>query len=226
MTRTNAREIVAQLVYEMQFREDDEVYAVAPNDFRDSTIRNWLNDDYLGILQENGLKNGDILDLEVDLKCTLGQHEYGKDKVKVGLLTLEEYGGYYDVIPHIDSPWWLATPWKTPIRSLYASNTSYVWYINSQGGNDRETYYDSHGVRPALNLSPSLWVTWEDENLQRTRQDVLLEQFPDTRLGKDGVITICPNVLGQKCPPHVRGRVIQNKDCAYCRHDFWLGEAK
>ena len=156
--------LAAEIETEMQFREDDEVYAVAPNDFRDSTIRNWLNDDYLGILQENGLKNGDILDLEIDLKCTLGQHEYGKDIVKVGLLTLEEYGGYYDVIPRIDSPWWLATPWKTPLRSPYTSDTSLVWYVDSGGGCNLGYYGSTYGVRPALNLSPSLLVTWEDEN--------------------------------------------------------------
>lgn len=156
--------LAAEIETEMQFREDDEVYAVAPNDFRDSTIRNWLNDDYLGILQENGLKNGDILDLEIDLKCTLGQHEYGKDIVKVGLLTLEEYGGYYDVIPRIDSPWWLATPWKTPLRSPNTYNTSYVWSVYSNGDYGRRSYSGTGGVRPALNLSPSLLVTWEDEN--------------------------------------------------------------
>lgn len=156
--------LAAEIETEMQFREDDEVYAVAPNDFRDSTIRNWLNDDYLGILQENGLKNGDILDLEIDLKCTLGQHEYGKDIVKVGLLTLEEYGGYYDVIPRIDSPWWLATPWKTPLRSPSTNDTDYVWNVGSSGGYRGRYCGNTNGVRPALNLSPSLLVTWEDEN--------------------------------------------------------------
>lgn len=156
--------IAAEIETTMQFREDDEVYAVAQNDFRDSTIRNWLNDDYLGILQKNGLKNGDILDLEVDLKCTLGQHEYGKDKVKVGLLTLEEYGKYYDVIPCVDSPWWLATPWKTPSRSPDTSSTSYVWYVSSSGDYRVWYYYDASGVRPALNLSPSLLVAWDDVN--------------------------------------------------------------
>lgn len=163
--------LAAEIETTMQFREDDEVYAVAPNDFRDSTIRNWLNDDYLGILQENGLKNGDILDLEIDLKCTLGQHEYGKDKVKVGLLTLEEYGGYYDVIPRIENPWWLATPWKTPSRSPFAFNTGRVWYISSNGDCSNWNYNYTGGVRPALNLSTSLLVTWEDENYAKDSGD-------------------------------------------------------
>lgn len=163
--------LAAEIETEMQFREEDEVYAVAPNDFRDSTIRNWLNDDYLGALLRDGLKNGDILDLEIDLKCTLGQHEYGKDKVKVGLLTLEEYGAYYDIIPRIDSSWWLATPWKTPSRSPDTNNTVYVGRVLSDGDYYNGGCYDTYGVRPALNLSPSLLVTWEDENCEEDSGD-------------------------------------------------------
>lgn len=156
--------LAADIETDLRFREDDEVYAVAPNDFRDSTIRNWLNDDYLGILQENGLKNGDILDLEIDLKCTLGQHEYGEDKVRVGLLTLEDYGMYYNVIPRIDSSWWLATPWKTPNYCPRFSRTDYVWYVSVGGGYSPWNYGYEYGVRPALNLIPSLLVDWDAGN--------------------------------------------------------------
>lgn len=159
---SNALVLATYVEAELPFREDDEVYAVAPNDFRDSTIRNWLNDDYLGELQEDGLKNGEILDMEIDLKCTLGQHEYGKDKVKVGLLTLEQYGEYYDIIPKIDRSWWLATPWTTPSRSPYTYHTYYVWYVNTIGDCSRYNCGNARGVRPALTLSSSLLVTWED----------------------------------------------------------------
>ena len=163
--------LAAEIETTMQFREDGEVYAVAPNDFRDSTIRNWLNDDYLGALLRDGPKNGDILDLEIDLKCTLGQHEYGKDKAKVGLLTLEEYGEYYDVIPRIDSSWWLATPWKTPSRSPSTLSTNSVWYVYSNGGCGFWDCNSTFGVPPALNLSPSLLVAWEDGNCEEDSGD-------------------------------------------------------
>lgn len=156
--------LAAEIETMMQFRKNIKSYTVAPNDFRDSSIRNWLNNDYLGILQKNELKNDDILDLEIDLKCTLGQHEYGKDKVKVGLLTLEEYGKYYDIIPCVDSPWWLATPWRTPSRSPSTGRTVSVWYVGSGGGYDRWYCSDAGGVRPALNLSPSLLVVWKDKS--------------------------------------------------------------
>lgn len=163
--------LAAELETQMPFREDGEVYKVAPNDFRDSTIRNWLNDEYLGLLQEKGLKNGDILDLEIDLKCTLGQHEYGTVKVKAGLLTLEQYGEYYDIIPEVDDWWCLATPWKTPSRSPHAIITNFVWSVSTDGDCYYNLYSGTYGVRPALNLSPSLLVAWEDEGCEEDTEE-------------------------------------------------------
>lgn len=38
--------------------------------------------------------------------------------------------------------WWL--------RSPYASDSNYVWYVNTDGSSSYDWYYDSYGVRPAL----------------------------------------------------------------------------
>ena len=103
----------------------------------------------------------DILPMELDLKCTLGQPEYGVARVHAGLLTLEQYGKYYDIIPRIDTTYWLATPWKTPSRSPYTGNSYHVWFVYSSGSCDFWYYYNSFGVRPALTLSPSLLVSVE-----------------------------------------------------------------
>ena len=121
--------LAAEIETKMPFREDDEDYKVAPNDFRDSSIKKYLNGEYLNVLERDGANiREDILPLVVDLKCTLGQHEYGTDTVKAGLLTLEQYGEYYDIIPTVDDWWCLATPWKTPSRSPYTRNVGYVWF--------------------------------------------------------------------------------------------------
>lgn len=163
----------------MAFRKDEGDYTTAPNDFRDSTIRNWLNDEYLGRLQEDGLKSGDILDLEIDLKCTLGQREYGIDEVMVGLLTLEQYGKYYNIIPKVDSWWYLATPWKTPSYLPNTNDIYRVWYVSADGfcyDNYCSTIY---GVRPVLNLNPSLLVAWEDgkEHTERTEAEKWIKNW-------------------------------------------------
>lgn len=150
----------ADAVCEMPFREKDVDYKVAPNDFRDSSVRACLEEDYLEELIMTGAKlNHDILEMELDLQCTLGQHEYGVARVHAGLLTLEQYGKYYDIIPRIDTTYWLATPWKTPSRSPDTNYTNYVWSVYSNGNYDGWYCNGAYGVRPALTLSPSLLVS-------------------------------------------------------------------
>ena len=80
-----------ETVCEMPFREDEVDYKVAPNDFRDSSVRAYLEGRYTEGLVSAGAKlDEDILPMELDLKCTLGQHEYGTARVYAGLLTLEQ----------------------------------------------------------------------------------------------------------------------------------------
>lgn len=152
----------ADTICEMPFREDEVDYKVAPNDFRDSSVRAYLEGVYTEGLVRAGAKLGeDILPMELDLKCTLGQREYGTVKVYAGLLTLEQYGKYYDIIPQIDTTYWLATPWKTPSHSPYTGGNDLVWGIGSVGGySDIDSGY-TYGVRPTLTLSPSLSVSVE-----------------------------------------------------------------
>lgn len=167
----------AETVCEMPFREDEVDYKVAPNDFRDSSVRAYLEGRYTEGLVSAGAKlDEDILPMELDLKCTLGQHEYGVARVHAGLLTLEQYGKYYDIIPRIDTTYWLATPWKTPSRSPSAGSASYVWGVYSNGGYGSWIYYGAYGVRPALTLSPSLLVSVEcdeEEEVERKWHDYL-----------------------------------------------------
>ena len=166
-----------ETVCEMPFREDEVDYKVAPNDFRDSSVRAYLEGRYTEGLVSAGAKlDEDILPMELDLKCTLGQHEYGVSRVHAGLLTLEQYGKYYDIIPKIDTPYWLVTPWKTPSRSPHTYYTDGVWNVYS-GGRCNDWYCnDAYGVRPALTLSPSLLVSVEcdeEEDVESKWHDYL-----------------------------------------------------
>lgn len=164
-------------VTEMPFREDEVEYKVAPNDFRDSSVRAYLEDTYAEELIAAGAKMGeDVLQMEVDLKCTLGQREYKSARVFAGLLTLEQYGKYYDIIPRIDTTYWLATPWKTPSRSPNTHYTDSVWNVDSNGNCNHWSYYSAYGVRPALTLSPSLLVSVEcdeEEDVESKWHDYL-----------------------------------------------------
>lgn len=160
----------ADSVCKMPFREDEADNKVAPNDFRDSSVYQYLAETYLSELVSKGADLGrDIRMMEIDLKCTLGQREYGTAKVYAGLLTLEQYGQYYGDIPRINTTYWLATPWKTPSRSPNTSDTSHVWYVDSGDDDYYWGYNSAYGVRPTLTLSPSLLVSVECDNDQNNQ---------------------------------------------------------
>ena len=77
-------------------------------------------------------------------------------------MTLRGYGKYWRLIPKVDAPWWLATPYGTPNCSPRANDGSGVWYVSADG-----SYYywynGSCGVRPVLCFSSALLVSVEDE---------------------------------------------------------------
>ena len=78
-------------------------------------------------------------------------------------MTLRGYGKYWRLIPKVDEPWWLATPYGTPNCSPRANNSIHVWYVSTDGSNSSGWFDYSYGVRPVLCFSSALLVSVEDE---------------------------------------------------------------
>ena len=95
----------------MPFREGDD--PECPNDLRRSEIMPYLGN-CLAEFTKNGTPLSTFIPLRIDLQDTTGQNEYGIFEVRIGLLTLRGYGKYWRLIPKVDAPWWLATPYGTP----------------------------------------------------------------------------------------------------------------
>ncbi len=150
------------------------------NDFRSSSIKEYLNGEYLeDLLNGGGIDAADmaaaILDLTIDLKATDGTRAYGYDTVKVGLLTLEQYGKYKDIIPLNENDcWWLASPWATRwLRSPSTSNTYYAWYVLTSGSfSSCNDVTNSYGVRPALRLDSDLLVSTDDPEFCHSDKEI------------------------------------------------------
>ena len=144
----------------MPFRDgDDPEY---PNDLRRSEIMPYLGN-CLAEFTKNGTPLSTFIPLRIDLQDTTGQNEYGIFEVRIGLLTLRGYGKYWRLIPKVDTPWWLATPYGTPNCSPLTSNSYGVWLVGSDGSSDDWYCGNTYGVRPALYFPSTLWVSTEDE---------------------------------------------------------------
>lgn len=144
----------------MPFRDGDD--PECPNDLRRSDVMKYLSDRFTEFVQR-GTPLDTFIPFKIDLQDTTGQTEYGTVEYRIGLLTLRQYGKYWRLIPKVDTPWWLATPYGTPNCSPYTSLTSVVWIVDSDGSNYYWNCGNSYGVRPALYFPSTLWVSTEDE---------------------------------------------------------------
>lgn len=144
----------------MPFREGDD--QECPNDLRRSEIMPYLGN-CLAEFTKNGTPLSTFIPLRIDLQDTTGQNEYGIFEVRIGLLTLRGYGKYWRLIPKVDAPWWLATPYGTPNCSPLANYSLSVWTVRSDGSNDYWYCNYTYGVRPVLCFSSALLVSVEDE---------------------------------------------------------------
>ena len=150
----------------MPFREGDD--PECPNDLRRSEIMPYLGN-CLAEFTKNGTPLSTFIPLRIDLQDTTGQNEYGIFEVRIGLLTLRGYGKYWRLIPKVDAPWWLATPYGTPNCSPRTNNIGsyYVWYVKSDGSSGDWGCDNACGVRPVLCFSSALLVSVEDEREAR-----------------------------------------------------------
>lgn len=136
------------------------------NDLRTASITGHLVQ-YFEDLCKNGASEDTIAMNTMDLKATDGSREYGTFDMRAGLLTLEQYGKYQDIIPLADDWWCLATPWRTPnpggLRSPNTNYTNGVWGVLSGGQCSNRDANFTCGVRPALYFASDLLVSIEDE---------------------------------------------------------------
>ena len=144
----------------MPFRDGDD--PECPNDLRRSEIMPYLGN-CLAEFTKNGTPLSTFIPLRIDLQDTTGQNEYGIFEVRIGLLTLRGYGKYWRLIPKVDAPWWLATPYGTPNCSPYTSSSNHDWFVRPDGSNDLWFCFNTYGVRPVLCFSSALLVSVEDE---------------------------------------------------------------
>lgn len=67
---------------------------------------------------------------------------------------------------------------------------------------------------------------WSKEHPRKTRQSVFLEQYPEARIGDDGVLQIYPCSISQS-HRNTRGNcATMERECPDCRREFWSQEVE
>ena len=136
------------------------------NDFAASSVRAFLNGDFLEELAAAGADKEAFLPLALDLTSDDGLKDYGIDRVTIGIYTDQIYREFRNIIPPASDWHWTATPFSTA-RNGYEH---LVRFVNSSGAlNSSHAYNGNRGVRPLCVLKSDILVSFnEDEVKERT----------------------------------------------------------
>ena len=67
---------------------------------------------------------------------------------------------------------------------------------------------------------------WAQMNPVKTQQSVFLEQYPEARIGDDGVLQILPCSISASHRDTRGNCVNMRRDCYDCRREFWMQEVE
>ena len=96
------------------------------NDFAASSVRAFLNGDFLEELAAAGADKEAFVPIVLDLTSDDGLDDYGTDSAKIGLITDQMYRAFRKIIPKASEDYWTCTPFSTE-RNGYKSFVRYVY---------------------------------------------------------------------------------------------------
>ena len=147
-----------------------------PNDFRSSTLKDDLNDDFLEALDAAGvIRAHQIVDASWGLSDHDGTNRYGYVTCKVAMLPEPLVRKYYDAgLLEIDDWEWTITP--------YAGHANHVRYVDSDGSLSwYGAYNGSNGVRPALFVDSEICLSLEPDEVDLS-DSAMLRDFTSKQL--------------------------------------------
>lgn len=147
-----------------------------PNDFRSSTLKDDLNDDFLEALDAAGvIRAHQIVDASWGLSDHDGTNRYGYVTCKVAMLPEPLVRKYYDAgLLEIDDWEWTITP--------NAGSAHGVRYVSSDGSlHWYHAYYGNGGVRPALFVDSEICLSLEPDEVDLS-DSAMLRDFTSKQL--------------------------------------------
>ena len=99
--------------------------------------------------------------------------------------------------------------------------------LSKRGSTEEKMRYNDYRTAGDNAWAVKFVEQWAAEHPAKTRQSVFLEQYPEARLSKDGVLLICPRTISSAYRNEEGTCNIANHGtCADCRREFWLSEAE
>lgn len=147
-----------------------------PNDFRSSTLKDDLNDDFLEALDAAGvIRAHQIVDASWGLSDHDGTNRYGYVTCKVAMLPEPLVRKYYDAgLLEIDDWEWTITP--------YAGDADSVRGVSSDGSLGWGYAYGGYrGVRPALFVDSEICLSLEPDEVDLS-DSAMLRDFTSKQL--------------------------------------------
>lgn len=93
---------------------------------------------------------------------------------------------------------------------------------------ERNRMYESGAVTPGYDYDPVMAVKiveeWSAAHPRKTRQGMLLEQYPEGEIDSRGCLMLCPKRISADC--RKRYGNCTNRLCADCRKEFWGQEVE
>ena len=155
--------------------------AEAPNNYQGSNLHHIIED-----WAENcpNLYEA-LLEREIDLTTMDGMTDYGRPRLFIRSLTVDEYRKYRPYIPLTSRPYWMATGWAT-LRSPI-SNINYAYVVNTSGALSIGSVYVAvyFCPRPAFYLKSEIVVSMSVPSAVIAEGDGTLARYTDAELIKE-----------------------------------------
>lgn len=136
------------------------------NDFAASSLRAYLNDEFLRRLIDAGAPEEAFKQFAIDLIADDGLKKYGTDSTRIGLITCDEYRLLRGNIPELpDTWWWTATPDSPTNPFVRGVNSDGTLYSN-------RAYYGFRGVRPLCVLKSEILKSYLDGDMKKRAEAV------------------------------------------------------
>lgn len=115
--------ITKDIIFTQNFDIPQNEFDITSNDFKNSSIIKYLNEQFLHYLVKRGADITRIIPTTIDLTSMNGIKTYGKCTSKIFLLTHHLYCKYQKKISPVDRPYYLATPWTIHSNDYYNAVT-------------------------------------------------------------------------------------------------------